>query len=140
MKICKSCMHSVDEDAKFCPHCGAELEEEKEVLEPTTVGNEEDEKPNAKCWHVFAKVGNILGIVGLATCWFCLGGFVGVYGIIFSILGKRARPKEELADSGLRKSIIATCIGLTLYFILFIVAFAMGSTSLIEFLKEMAEM
>lgn len=77
-------------------------------------------------WKVFAKVSKILGIVSLSTCWICIVGCsIGVYGIIFGVLGKKSASNKALAKKGLKLSIIGTIVGyvLTLIFF-FIVAFA----------------
>lgn len=115
--ICNNCKANIDDDVKFCPYCGSEVIIEAEVISQDPV----QEKRNAKCWHVFANVGYVLSIITIATCWFGFGFIVGIYGIIFSALGKVAKPVEEKASKGLTLSIVGTAIGFTIFITAYIV-------------------
>lgn len=131
MTFCKNCKHSIPDDSKFCPFCGEEV-----VIEAEVVGEEKpQEERNAKCWHVFASVGDVLGLITLITCWLPYSWIIGIYGIVFAILGKRAKPHEEKADRGLRRSIIGTIISFVLFIVTIItiaVLMALGAIAIAE--------
>lgn len=60
---------------------------------------------------LFAKIANTLGKLSIYTC-VVLGLVFGIPGIIFGLLGKKSEKYNELAQAGLKKSIIGTIIGL----------------------------
>lgn len=60
---------------------------------------------------LFAKISNTLGKLSIYTC-VVLGLILGIPGIVFGLLGKKSEKYNELAKTGLNKSIIGTIIGL----------------------------
>ena len=60
---------------------------------------------------LFAKIANALGKLSIYTC-VVLGLEFGIPGIIFGLLGKKSEKYNELAQLGLKKSIIGIIIGL----------------------------
>lgn len=104
MLYCKNCGKVNLDDAKFCAECGCSLLENNEHnyhVENKVVYSE------LKCWSVFANVGFIVGLVSFIVSFFGifgLCGFIGgIYGLVFSILGKKTRKiyYREKADKGL---------------------------------------
>lgn len=69
---CVHCGNDVNENDKFCYYCG------KKVIK--------NGRQPRRCWTAFAKVSYIIGIVSLCT-WFIPFFNLGLYGILFSILG-----------------------------------------------------
>lgn len=133
---CKHCGSRLDDDARFCPNCGASVQKEESEFTATELPKAAyepiEEKP-AKVWSVFALLGKILGIVCFVASfipwinWISLE--VGVIGIVFSCLGRKAKTEE--ADSncstGLKFSIAAVILSLILgivYYVLFLGALA----------------
>ena len=60
---------------------------------------------------LFAKISNTLGKLSIYTC-VVLGLIFGIPGIVFGLLGKKSEKFNELAKTGVNKSIIGTIIGL----------------------------
>ncbi len=79
-----------------------------------------EEQP-AGVWKVFAILGLIFGIIGLALCWVPAVNIfttaLAIFGIVFSAMGKKSR--SGAATAGLVLSIIGTVLG-------FILAVAFG--------------
>ena len=134
--FCRKCGNKLNDNAIFCDKCGVKIEKdneesvidieedihaidqlieaEKEIINEEVVIN----KPVSERgpWKAFANVGNILGIVSLATMWipFLVCCSYGLYGIIFSGLGVRSSSQNKKAKAGLAKSIVATVINFVL--------------------------
>ena len=119
---CRNCGKEISDETRFCPACGTKQFEESSQTrnasydDPFTTSceaTEIEDKP-AKCWSVFAKVGKILGIVSIAIAVipFLYGLAVGVHGIVFSCLGRKAIDDEAIRNRkvGLILSIIAVCV------------------------------
>lgn len=113
---CKRCGKKLDDDSRFCPNCGINIQREEEqacTSMPANIGYETVENKPARAWSVFALIGKVLGIVCFATSfipwihWLVLE--VAVIGIIFSCLGKVAKTVEAESNSrvGLSFSIAA---------------------------------
>ena len=128
---CTNCGKEIDEDVKFCPHCGTSVEKTTVVPSPAPTGSpkQQEDKP-AKVWTVFSKIGKILGIVCFSTSFIPYLNYIsflfGIPGIVFSCLGRKA--KTEVTDNdcrlGLSFSIAAVVIGfvtMIAYYVLFIV-------------------
>ena len=125
---CRQCGKEISEETRFCPVCGAKQFEEHSGSvshdDPFTTTTEIQDKP-AKCWSVFAKVGKILGIIAISICWLPLyGALVGVPGIVFSCLGRKAIDDEAIRNRsiGLKLAIAGTVISIVWYIVLFIIA------------------
>ena len=108
---CIKCGNEVNKEMDFCPNCGAKIyhnvidivEEEK----PTT------EKENGP-WKNFAMTGHVLGILALCLFWFAGAGFyLGVFGIVFSSLGKKSKVRHDMAVLGFKRSLIGTILALS---------------------------
>ena len=138
--ICKVCGKEVEDDAKFCNYCGAELHKAEqpapsEAVEVVETSKVEEVKPK-KVWVVFSKISKILGIVTLCTSVIPYLNLVliwelAVVGIVMGALGKKANTPETLKDAslGLKLSIAATVISLVLgiiCYILFVVLLGIG--------------
>lgn len=147
--FCRKCGNKLNDNAVFCDQCGVKIEKdneecvidieedshaidqlieaEKEIINEEVVIN----KPVSERgpWKAFANVGNILGIVSLATMWipFLVCCSYGIYGIIFSGLGVRSSSQNKKAKSGLAKSIVATVINFVLTIVIYaIILFALA--------------
>jgi len=146
---CKKCGCLLRDDAKFCEFCGTKVDEDTEKKEELKEDINDDpfkndnpfndepvfevkeEKKQAKCWGIFAKVGKIIGIVTISCCWIPMVAFVsGTYGIVFSILGMRCYDEESKkgAKNGLILSIIGAAISFVVYIIIILFA-AVGASS-----------
>lgn len=107
--FCKYCGKEHEEDALFCAYCG----------EPIT--EHQQEKKPAKCWSVFARIGEILGIITIATCFIPIFGLYslipGIHGIVFAGLGKNAKeqPYVSKASVGLTLSIVGTILSIVCF-------------------------
>jgi len=108
--ICTNCGNEIPDGATFCPTCGNMVEH-----------NEENEV--AGCFHVFAKLGNILGIISIAGSIIMLGFITGVPGIVFSILGLRSPINHDKAKKGLTMSIIGLVVSTIILTIIYAVIF-----------------
>lgn len=147
--FCRKCGNKLNDNAVFCDQCGVKIEKdneecvidieedshaidqlieaEKEIINEEVVIN----KPVSERgpWKAFANVGNILGIVSLATMWipFLVCCALGLYGIIFSGLGVRSASQNKKAKAGLAKSIVATVINFVLTIVIYaIILFALA--------------
>lgn len=106
---CKNCGKEHSDDALFCSYCGESIVEK------------EPEKKPARCWSIFAKVGEVLGIITIVTCWIPIFGLYsllpGIHGIVFAALGKHAKeqPYMSKADAGLVLSIIGTILSVVCF-------------------------
>jgi hypothetical protein len=71
-----------------------------------------EEQPGG-VWKVFAILGLVFGIIGLALCWVPMVDIfttaMAIFGIVFSALGKKSR--SGAATAGLVLSIIGTVLG-----------------------------
>lgn len=119
---CKNCGKELSESTRYCPACGTEqLKDAATFDDPFTATATPVEEPKpAKCWSVFAKVGKILGILAICLSWSPgYGMIIGIPGIVFSCLGKKANDDVSIYNSknGLIMSIIGTAIS---FFIIFI--------------------
>lgn len=149
---CKYCGKEIEEDVKFCPYCGKNLlEKAVEDAQPLENGVETsaseqavahtpaapvqaEEKKPPKVWTVFSKVSKILGIVCLSASWIPYFGLVlaislGVPGIVFSCLGRKAKTEET--DRNCRIGLTLCIIAIPVSIVLFIVEYALLLGSLI---------
>ena len=103
---CNKCNKEFDKEYVFCPHCGERL-----INNVIDIIDEEVKEEERGPWKGFAKVGYILGNVSIPIFWFIsLGTLVGMFGIIFSALGKRSKIRKEMADTGFKRSLTATIL------------------------------
>lgn len=139
---CRHCGKELNDEARFCPACGAKQFEESPQSQgsmyddsfTTATATEIEDKP-AKCWSVFAKVGKILGIIAIAICWLPMyGALAGVPGIVFSCLGRKAIDAEAISNRslGLKLSIAGTVISVVWFIILVCI---LGGTAFVELIN-----
>ena len=104
---CKHCGAKISDDSLFCLNCGepqGDIKKEEVIIV--------DKPTENKAWGIFARMGYWFGVGSLIAClFFGIGGITGIYGIVFSALGKRSKIYREKADYGLVLNIIATIIG-----------------------------
>lgn len=126
---CRNCGKELDEDARFCPNCGAEQESFAQTETVYTTAAVVEDKP-PRVWSVFSTIGKVLGIVCLATSLipyinyfsFCFA----IVGIVMSCLGRKAKTEEadKNCSLGLKLSIAATVISfvmMIMYPVIFII-------------------
>lgn len=123
---CKHCGKELNQDARFCPACGAEQNTYDDPFTSTEVNEVVEPKP-ARVWSIFSKIGRIMGIVAIATSWipYLIGLTIGIAGIVFSCLGRKA--KTDIAEDNYRlglKLSIAGIVVSVVSFIIFIVIYA----------------
>lgn len=121
---CENCNAELLDNTSFCPYCGTKTN--INIVNVPEVKEEVNNEPQkqAGCWKVFGKVASILGTIAVALCWLPLIGTIpGSYGIVFGILGRVSKDEaaKEISTSGLRKSIIGTCVSFGLYILLCII-------------------
>ena len=103
---CSKCNKEFEQEYVFCPHCGERL-----INNVIDIVDEEVKEEERGPWKGFAKVGYILGNVSIPIFWFIsLGTLVGMFGIVFSALGKRSKIRKEMADTGFKRSLTATIL------------------------------
>jgi len=122
--FCKYCGKEVEQDVKFCPNCGAKLEEAEPAVEPTEVVSEAEttaENKPLKVWFVFGKVSKILSTVAISLCWIPYLSFVlAIPAIVLGALSKKSQDPEIIGNfkGTLIKSIIAAAVSMTVYIII----------------------
>ena len=89
---------------------------------------EQKEEKGPVVFHVFAIIGLVLGIFSFVTCWIGYGFYTAIPGLVFSILGKKARPRRKGATVGMVFSIISIVVG----FIALIVIGALIASGVID--------
>lgn len=121
--FCTYCGKKIEDNAHYCPQCGAKVEKEYDYSSQSATKDdnnytEPQQKKPAKVWSVFAKVGKIIGIVTISTCWIpWAAAIIGIYGVVFSALGSKATDEESIQNKkkGLTYSIVGGAISLTLF-------------------------
>lgn len=63
----------------------------------------------------YATVSLILGILSIVTGCFCLGGILGILGIVFFVLSRKSNGRTGAATAGLITSIVGILIALTMF-------------------------
>ena len=123
---CSNCNKEFEKEYVFCPHCGERLINNVIDIVDEEVKEEVERGP----WRGFAKVGYILGNVALPTFWIIsLGLVVGVFGIVFSALGKKSKVRKAMADTGFKRSLTATILStafLSLIYLIGLIASLLG--------------
>ena len=123
---CSNCNKEFEKEYVFCPHCGERLI--NNVID--FVDEEVKEEVERGPWRGFAKVGYILGNVALPTFWIIsLGLVVGIFGIVFSALGKKSKVRKAMADTGFKRSLTATILSaafLSLIYLIGLIASLLG--------------
>ena len=123
---CSNCNKEFEKEYVFCPHCGERLI--NNVID--IVGEDVKEEVERGPWRGFAKVGYILGNVALPTFWIIsLGLVVGIFGIVFSALGKKSKVRKAMADTGFKRSLTATILSaafLSLIYLIGLIASLLG--------------
>ena len=119
---CKYCGKEIADDAKFCPNCGAGINQE--TIQPVTQVNDEpsQQKPAKKDnvgFIICAILGLVLGILSIVLFWDRLIIIlICIPGIILSCIGIKSKTFKAAAIIGLVFSIIGTimaCFALLLY-------------------------
>ena len=146
--FCKYCGTKLDDDAKFCPRCGANLLNNatphtspaatevgsdvpphvSPVATEVAYGVVEDKPP--KVWSVFALISKIVGIVCLVGAFIPFLNYIvfsfGIAGIVFGCLGRKAR--NPAADNnckiGFGLSVAAVAVSLVMIVVYSIVLFS----------------
>lgn len=108
--FCHYCGAQVAENSKFCPSCGASLEEKAEanndtIVENNVVENDSHTQPATDApvkpkKSGFAIAGFVLGLISLFINLY-VGIVCAVLGLIFSCLGKKAVKTKGLGGKGL---------------------------------------
>lgn len=111
--ICKHCGLEIDDNVKFCPFCGEEVEQE--IKNEEVLVRDSNNNGVAPCFKVFSIVGLVCGIVSIAGVFNLLGLFFGIPGIVFGALGKK---------TGKKAGLILSIIGFILNIIVLVVIFA----------------
>ncbi len=123
---CSKCNKEFEQEYVFCPHCGERLINNVIDIVDEEVKEEVERGP----WRGFAKVGYILGNVALPTFWIIsLGLVVGIFGIVFSALGKKSKVRKAMADTGFKRSLTATILStafLSLIYLIGLIASLLG--------------
>ena len=145
---CRNCGKEINEETRFCPACGSKpYVENKEsygstyddLFTTSSEATEVEDKP-AKCWSVFAKVGKILGIISIAIAIIPLlyGLVVGVHGIVFSCLGRKAIDDEAINNRniGLKLSIAGTVISFFSFILYVVLTGVFGGLAAAGFFEE----
>lgn len=116
---CRHCGRELSQGTRYCPACGAE---QTTTEDPFTIGEKSEvvEPKPAKVWSIFSKIGKILGIVAIATSWipYLIGLEIGIAGIVFSCLGKKAR--TDVANDNCRLGLKLSIAGIVVSFVVFI--------------------
>lgn len=72
--------------------------------------------------RIFAIIGFVCGIVGLAICWCAgVGIFLNIPGLVFSNIGKISTTKAEYAKKGTKLNTIGIIVNAIISFISFII-------------------
>ena len=107
---CIKCGKELSNDMDFCPFCGEKIYHNViDIIEEEKVDNTVEKGP----WKNFAKIGHVLGILALCLFWLAGSGvYLGVFGIVFSCLGKKSKIRHEMACNGFKRSLLATILSL----------------------------
>ncbi len=144
---CDKCGKLIDNDAKFCPYCGAEIEsqelevQETEALEAEEVEDFNETQGERGPWKAFATIGYILGLLGFILSFITIGLEIAIPGLVFSILGKKTKDEEkyEKARKGFGFALAGIIIGFIASVILGIVLGILGFDSIYEFVEYYIE-
>lgn len=145
MAFCSHCGAEIPDGSKFCPKCGASVEEKNEIenameaksspvqaSEPTD-HNSGTSQPSAPEEGHGAAIGSMVcGIIGVVLCFF---GYSSIISIILGIIGlvmagnsKKAGNREGVRTAGFVLSILAIVGGSIVFiYLTFILAFV-GAT------------
>lgn len=115
--FCTQCGKELNDDANFCHYCGTKVLKRKENIFQNNIENdiknyEYDSKIDLRVekgpWKGFAVTGFILGIICLSTFIFVYPAIeLGIFGIIFSALGRKSKVANGKATIGLVFSIVS---------------------------------
>ena len=116
---CNNCNQEFEQEFVFCPNCGARLIDN--VID--IIDEEVKEEVESGPWRGFARVGHILGTIAIPTFWIIsLGLAVGVFGIVFSAMGKKSKSRRSLAEIGFKSSLIGSILSLGFITLIYIIA------------------
>lgn len=116
---CNNCNQEFEQEFVFCPHCGTRLIDN--VID--IIDEEVKEEAESGPWRSFARVGHILGTIAIPTFWIIsLGLAVGVFGIVFSAMGKKSKSRRSLAEIGFKRSLIGAILSLGFITLIYIIA------------------
>ena len=107
---CNKCGKQVNDDMIFCPYCGEKIYHNViDIIEEEKVDPSVEKGP----WKNFAITGSVLGKISLCLFWFIgVGVYLGVFGIVFSCLGRKSKVRHEMANVGFKRSLVATILAL----------------------------
>jgi hypothetical protein len=113
---CTACGKEIADGSKFCPYCGANLNDAKEVVKPEVVGNDDAKKadetkktdaavaPSGTAKHspawVLALLSIILGALGS-----------GLVGLVLGIIALCEKPTENEKTMAIVGIIVSVCLG-----------------------------
>ena len=113
---CKMCNREIDTKFAFCPYCGEKVDEYQ-------IESQAEEKP-AKVWFTFARLSKIFVIISISICFipFMALYTVGIPGIVFGVLGKRAKTPEALDQcrTGFVMSLVGIIMSAIAYGVMFL--------------------
>ncbi|MGN0361534.1 MAG: zinc-ribbon domain-containing protein [Bilifractor sp.] len=133
MAFCKNCGNEFPEGAKFCPKCGAQVEENP------TAGSGSTNQPTGKQINETQEVGGhgqalgsfICGIIGVVMWFFGYSCFVsvilGIVGIVLAGNAKKSGNTEGMRTAGFVLSIIALIGGVIIAIYLIIAVALLGA-------------
>ena len=106
---CEKCGKEYEHEIVFCPFCGERL-----INNVIDIVDEKTVEPKEKGpWKSFAHVGSVLGKISLCIFWMIgIGTYVGVFGMVFSCLGRKSKIRKEIADTAFKRSLVGTILSL----------------------------
>ena len=113
---CKKCFRKIDDDAKFCKYCGAEVKAEAKDDEETVFEATEKKNRSEDGYATCATISSIIGIVAivLSILPIMVGFAFGIVGIILALVSSKSTSDKARKDRivGLILSLIAILISI----------------------------
>jgi hypothetical protein len=128
---CAKCGKEMDDNAKFCPACGADAGGDPAAYTPASFDSSNSnsfaaEEPQSSGTGVGAMV---CGIIGIILCWVPIVGLV--LGIVATVLGSKRNSlpadKRGMATAGFVLGIITLVIGIIMVILLIVAAVVAAS-------------
>lgn len=116
MSYCSNCGKEIQQETKFCPHCGANQEIRQVTLQSQPT--QSVSTPKEKKLNVFSLIGFIVSIISIFLDFYSIP--VGLTALIFSIIGfVQVNEKNEkgrgFAITGMILGSLAILYGLSLF-------------------------